>query len=106
MSEQMTIFDAIRERDEAMGIIDQNTREEFRKDARNAVLTVGRMRFTFTSDEVFEWLESHRSTKAHDPRALGPIMSKLAKENKIIFTGEYAPSRRRHCSPIRVWRLV
>lgn len=103
---QLTIFDAIIERDEAMKQIEENTRKEFTECARQAVLNVAKMRFTFTTDDVWQWLETHRSTEAHDNRALGPIMAKLAKDHLIEFTGNYEPSVRRHCSPIRVWRRI
>jgi hypothetical protein len=101
-----TLFDAMAQAVDAMGRIERNTAPQFEIDAEYAVLTVGRMRQTFTTDEVWEWLESHKMTEAHDNRAIGPIMNRLAKANRIRFTGQYAPSRRRHASPIRVWQLV
>jgi hypothetical protein len=101
-----TLFDAMNDAVEAMERIERNTHPQFEIDAEYAVLTVGRMRQTFTTDEVWEWLEQHRMTAAHDNRAIGPIMNRLAKANRIRFTGQYQPSRRRHASPIRVWQLV
>lgn len=101
-----TLFDAMAEAVDAMDRIARNTSRDFDIDAEYAVLTVGRMRQTFTTDEVWEWLEQHHMTQAHDNRAIGPIMNRLAKQNRIKFTGQYQPSRRRHASPIRVWQLV
>jgi hypothetical protein len=70
LTEQPTIFDAIRERDEAIASIDANTVETFKQCARQAILNVGRMRPHFTSDHVWDWLETHDSVQAHDNRAL------------------------------------
>ena len=106
LTEQPTIFDAIRERDQAIASIDANTVETFKQCARQAILNVGRMRPHFTSDHVWDWLQTHDSVQAHDNRALGAVMSKLHKDKLIRPTGDYVPSKRRHMSPIRVWALV
>jgi hypothetical protein len=103
---QPTLFDARQEAEQAMEQIAGNTNRQFDADCENAVLTVGRMHRTFTTDDVWEWLEHHPSTVAHDNRAIGPIMSRLHKTGKIRFTNQYRPSRRRHATPIRVWELV
>ena len=105
-TEQKTLFDAIRERDEAIQQIAINTSDTFKECARSAVINVGRMRERFTSDDVWNWLETHKSIQAHDNRALGAVMSKLHKEHLIMPTGQYVPSKRRHMSPIRVWSLI
>jgi len=103
---QLTIFDAIKERDEAIASIERNTNETFTQCARQAILNVGRMRQRFCSDDVWDWLSNHNSVEAHDNRALGAVMSKLHKEKIIKPTGDYVPSKRRHMSPIRVWQLL
>ena len=103
---QLDIFDAIRERDEAMDAIEGVTNRAFTECATEAIKTVGRMRLQFTTDDVWDWLATHKSIAAHDNRAIGPIMSRLAKANVITPTGNYQASVRRHCAPIRVWRLV
>jgi len=103
---QLDIFDAIRERDEAMNAIEGVTDKAFTECATDAIKTVGRMRQQFTTDDVWDWLATHKSIAAHDNRAIGPIMSRLSKQNVITPTGNYQPSVRRHCAPIRVWRLV
>lgn len=103
---QLTIFDAIQQRDTAIAQIERATKQTFTDSATNAVKTVGRMRQLFTTDDVWNWLAQHAGEIAHDNRAIGPVMSKLAKANVIRPTGEYRPSVRRHCAPIRVWTLV
>jgi hypothetical protein len=103
---QKTLFDAIRERDEAIAQIATNTSDTFKDCARSAVINVGRMRQHFTSDDIWNWLETHKSIEAHDNRALGAVMSKLHKEHLIMPTGQYIPSKRRHMSPIRVWTMI
>ncbi len=105
-TEQPTIFDAIRERDEAIARIELNTIEAFKHCARQAVLKVGLLQARFSSDDVWDWLQTHDSVQAHDNRALGAVMAKLHKDKLIRPTGDYVPSKRRHMSPIRVWALV
>jgi hypothetical protein len=85
LTEHPTIFDAIRERDEAIASIDANTVDTFKQCARQAILNVGRMRPQFTSDHVWDWLQTHDSVQAHDNRALGAVMSKLHKDKLAIM---------------------
>lgn len=61
----------------------------------------------FTTDDV--WHECERSGIAQpaEPRALGAIMLRLARDSSIHKTGRYVTSRRKacHARPIPVWRL-
>ena len=52
---QLDIFDAIRERDEAMDAIEGVTNRAFTECATEAIKTVGRMRLQFTTDDVWDW---------------------------------------------------
>ena len=103
---QLSLLDAIRDRDDAMASIEAVTKQQFTECATEAIKTVGRMRMLFTTDDVWDWLATHHGSAAHDNRAIGPIMSRLAKAKIIRPTGDYRPSVRRHCAPIRVWQLV
>jgi hypothetical protein len=76
--------------------------------ARDVVLTVGRMRPTFTSDDVWEWMATRDMATPGKKVALGPVMRALAVERLIIPTGDYRNSARpeTHTRPLRVWRLA
>lgn len=61
----------------------------------------------FTTDDVWQYCEEHGIESPHEPRALGAIFLKLAREGAIVKTGRYITSRRRvcHASPKAEWRL-
>lgn len=75
--------------------------------ATQVVLEVGRMRPTFTSDDVWAWLENRGLPVPANRSALGPIMRALATSGAIRSTGEWRNSHRpeTHTRPLRVWRL-
>lgn len=58
----------------------------------------------FTTDQVWTMLE-RIPVATHEPRALGAVMRKLAKQGVIRTTGEYVKTQRReaHSRPIPVW---
>lgn len=62
-----------------------------------------------TSDNV--WKELNRqypNVRTHEPRAMGPIFSRMAKARLIEKTGQYIESTRpeNHQRPIPVWRFI
>ena len=75
--------------------------------ATQVVLDVGRMRPTFTSDDVWSWMENRGMPTPANRSALGPIMRALATDGTIVSTGEWRNSHRpeTHTRPLRVWRL-
>ena len=97
------LFTAFAERDEAMERADLHANTEWKSTVEAVILHLGRMRPTFTSDDVWDYLEAHHKVDTHEPRALGPILTALAKTKTIRATGDYTPSRRRHAAPIRIW---
>ena len=99
-----SLFGARLQADIAMAQIDANTADEWREIARKAIIALAQMRPSLTSDDVWDYLERVAQMPVHDNRALGPVLSRMHREQLIEPTGHYEPSRRRHCAPIRVWR--
>jgi len=97
---------AVVQRDTAMKQVCDNTSDEFRACAEQAIVSVGKQNHKFTGDDIWDWIMSKTTIRSHDNRALGPIIKRMASAKTIEATGEYLPSRRRHLAPIRVWRLV
>ena len=88
-------------RDEGMAAAAAGAGPEWIARAEETVRRVARQAEEFTSDDVWDaGLE-----KPAEPRALGPVMLRLAREAVIVPTGEWRASRysSRHIAPIRVW---
>lgn len=69
--------------------------------ARAVVLQVASSRLSFTSDSV--WAAG--LAKPREPRALGAVMNKLAREGLIRKTGTWTTTTQasRHNAPVTVW---
>jgi len=106
--EHRTLFDAMAERDSALEQIAGNTDLNWLRAANQAVEWLAKSAVNgFTSDDVWAQLETYGMTgQVHDNRALGPVISRCARNNLIMDTGQYRPSKRRHCAPIKVWRGI
>lgn len=99
-----SLFGARLQANLAMQQVEANTADEWREVAKRAIMALAHMRPSWTSDDVWDYLERVSQVPVHDNRALGPVLSGLHREKLIEPTGHYEPSRRRHCAPIRVWR--
>lgn len=103
--EQQNLFEAIRQRDEAIARVEANADLGWANEARHAVkrcMLLG----TFTTDDV--WASMHERYHTHERRALGAVMKRLQREGAIRPTGEWQASARPECHgrPIRVWRAA
>lgn len=101
--EQPDLFTAFAQRDEAMGRADRHADAEWKATAEAVIIHLARMRPTFTADDVWHHLTTHCNVETHEPRALGAILKKLTADGTIKPTGGFAPSKRRHAAPIRLW---
>jgi hypothetical protein len=54
----------------------------------------------FIADDVWVYLDPPAN-----PKALGAILMRLAREQVIVGTGEYRPHPKRHGTRTAVWRL-
>jgi len=106
--EQRTLFDAMAERDAAVNKVESNTDSNWLRAAEAAIKMLAKSRVNgFTTDDVWARLDAMGMTgQVHDNRALGPVMKRCARDKIIVSTDKYAPSLRRHCAPIRVWRGI
>lgn len=61
----------------------------------------------FTTDDVWDLLETWEVDPPREPRALGAVLRRLAREGVITSTGTYIKSSRVECHkrPVVVWRL-
>lgn len=96
------LFSVFEARDEAIARADEHADEAWKARAEAVVLLLARMRQTFTADDVWAYMTAHHQESTHEPRALGAVITRLAKANKIRKVG-YTPSKRRHAAPIAVW---
>ncbi|MCZ7526605.1 MAG: hypothetical protein M5U14_09660 [Acidimicrobiia bacterium] len=93
--------------DETTDVIERSARrvpDEFLADAHAAVERVARRHERLTVDDVRDELERAGQHDGYDLRALGAVLQRAARRGLIESTDRYAPSRRRHSSPLRVWR--
>lgn len=100
-----TLFDeAGKARDEAVARVEANAQPDWLETARRIVLAIS-AGGEFTTDDVWTGLAS-ASVATHEPRALGAVLRRLAKEGHIVKTGQYRPSTRKECHarPVPVWR--
>lgn len=95
--EQMTA-----ERDQAMGQAQQGTDPDWEADATKAVRTLAVSGRDFSPDDVWILLEEGNVPPPREPRALGPILKRLAKVGEIRPKG-FTESRRRHGAPVRIY---
>ena len=106
-----TLFDyaeGLRLADEGMIAAIEHAGDTWRDQAETAVRTVARMRLTFTSDEVWDFMQSHNYPEPPNRSALGAVFKALGKAGVIRVTGEWRNSARpeTHTRPLRVWQLI
>ena len=97
--------DATKARDAALAQVAEHTEQAWKFFACNAVYNMGG---EFTADDVWAKLEEMGVAPPHEPRALAPVLIRMAKVGVIEPTDQYRQSRRgsRHAGPVRVWRRV
>lgn len=78
--------------------------DDWKAEARSAVHDVGRRFREFDADDVWEYGGLDPNDPRADSRALGPVMSGLARRGVLVDTGRMRKSRRRHGTRIPVWR--
>jgi hypothetical protein len=81
--------------------------EDFKIAAYVGVSWVARHETTFTTDDVWDYLEGFSVAKAPEPRVIGSIMRQAAKDGLITKTHYQCKSKRvriNHGRAISVWR--
>lgn len=99
---------AARARDEAIERVDEHADQDWKVEARQAVLHAAAHRAEFTTDYVWWLLDQREVLPPHEPRALGAIMRKAAREGLIQRSDRVVESVRpaNHRRPIAVWRSL
>lgn len=93
-------------RDEAMATVEENANAVWKVCARVAISELARTRLTFTTEDVWEFMELHYPTvSTRERRAMGPMMTAAAADGEIVATDVFVKGERRsrHAAPIRVW---
>jgi len=100
---QLSLDDALRQRDEALERVAAKAGAEWSARATVAVLTCAFDRGTFIADDVWPFLGADTPP---NPKALGPVLMMLARQKRIVATGELRPHPKRHATKTMVWRLA
>lgn len=97
---------AVAETDEAVERVERHADAAWMDDAHAAVHNLAKDAAEtgqpFTADDVWGYLHDHGIQAPREPRALGAVMRAAVRAGKIAAVG-YAPSRRRHMTPIRAY---
>lgn len=98
-----TVEQARAEAAEAMERVERGTDPEWEAAAESAVRGLADLKASFTPDDVWEYLERIGVPPPREPRALGPILKRLANADVIRPKG-FTESRRRHGAPVRIYK--
>ncbi len=111
--EQMTIEDgiaaAIAARDEAIDRVEKNTNPDWAEAAYLACCLVAEEQPLFTTDNVWQKMSYlYPQFQTHEPRAIGAVMRRVAREDKICGTDDYVKSNRPECHhrPQMIWKSL
>jgi hypothetical protein len=90
---------ATAKRDAAIAQVDANADEDWKRYAFGFVAELSSKLPSFTTDDLWDY----GLIKPREPRALGPVMRRVAARGLIHQTGTYQKSRYRNCAPLPVW---
>jgi len=95
-------------RDEAIAQVEANADREWKTAALNAVRWLAANRVEFTSDDVWRLLPHQSAATTHEPRALGAVMRKAARDGLVRKTDRVVNSTRVECHarPVAVWQSL
>ena len=98
--------EATQARDEGMSRADQHALDEWKYEARRAVVTLAYEVSEFTADDAWDRLDGWGVERPHEARALGYIMVKAHRDGIIDPSGRFVNSEKKsnHARPTRVWR--
>ena len=89
---------------EAIQVVGDNANQEWIDAAAAAVIKIALRQTTLTSDDVWEEL-SGKGVATHEPRAMGAVMSRCARDGVIVRTDRVIPTKRSCANhrPIAIW---
>lgn len=88
-------------RDAALDRVEANADGRWLARVEQVIRTLAAAGVPFVADDIWEWMPQGRGEV--DPRAVGPVMMRLAREGVIVKTGQMQPSARRHATPMTEW---
>ena len=94
------------ERDTAMIKADAAADPDWKTQAKAALWWCARSEVTFTTDDVWDRLDSLGIPAPREARALGPIVTAALRGKAITDTGTWVPSRRRHAARMPVYKVT
>lgn len=102
---QLSLFDAIQARDEAIAQVEANAEPAWKQACRDAIRELAICKAEITTDDVWEYLEAEQVELPHEVRAMGALMLQAGRQGLIVATDRYRNSGRVacHARPIRVW---
>lgn len=106
--EPSPLFDTVAaeaSRDAAIEAVGDAAPEAWKVSARALVMELAMSGRTFTADDVWDLLHQRKAPAPPEPRALGAVVLAVAREGKIVGTGNYVASKipNRHARPVREW---
>jgi hypothetical protein len=106
---QPTLDDYLAElaKQDALQRVEINADPLWRDVAYQCVVAVAQRTEEFHTDSVLSELAQYPVT-THEPRALGPVMMRAARDNIIVPTNRFEKSAAvsRHCASKRIWRSL
>jgi predicted xylose isomerase-like sugar epimerase len=106
---QFNFEEGKRRRDEAMGRADDHANNEWKVLASMAVFLLAGGMETFTTDDVWRLMATRPEVTTHEPRALGPVMTKAQVSGLIEpIPGLFRRSIQSVCHrrSKQVWRAI
>jgi len=90
-------------KERAIKQVRDNADQDWRNTALAAVRRIALTQPEFTTDDV--WVELCETTPAHDPRAMGAVMTDAARAGICRKSDRVRPSERKECHrrPIAIW---
>lgn len=90
------------EKTEAMAKAERGTDPDWEAEATKVVRHLALRGRDFTPDDVWVELEHRQVPPPREPRALGPILKRMANADEIRAKG-FTESGRRHGAPVRIY---
>jgi hypothetical protein len=108
MTEQGRLFDPAegeRRRERAITIVDEAADNDWKDAAETAIGIVASRLVTFTTDDVWAYLDVLKMPPPREPRAMGAMMRQAQRNLVIVPTARWQLSKRPECHrrPLRVW---
>jgi len=97
--------DARKARDDAIDQVEEHADKEWLDLAVRAIRYAAKQLSYFTTDDIWDILETYKIEGPHEPRAMAAAIRRAQAEGIIRRTSDYAPSARKesHARPKRVW---